>query len=1024
VWITDLFIRRPVFAIVFNVMMFAFGIYALTQLPIRQLPNIAPPTISIETTLQGASPKEVESQITTVIEGAVSAVGNINVISSTSGQGSSSVQIQFNDDVVLEDAANEVRARINDVVSQLPENTVTPIVRLSSSTAEPVLYLALSSDNLDELELTDLANREIKPDLEVITGVSNVTLLGEREYAVRIWLDAFRMATHGVTATDVTTVVEGANASLPAGALFSETRSTDVADATTLTDFTGFGKVVIRHDGDYMLRIEDVAGVEIGAKQISSSVLANGKNALALGIVTRSDANPLTVASAIKNVLPGIQASLPSSVSLDVVFDETIFIRSSMDEVFWTVGEAVVLVILVIMVFLGSMRASFVTLVTIPVSLIATLGFLFIIGFSLNTFTLLALVLAVGLVVDDAIVDVENVQRHIDQGHNAIDAAFIGSREIGFAVIATTLTLVAVYAPVGLLPGTMGRLFVQFAVTLSIAVLLSGIVSRTLSPMMCSRVLTSGDPSYLQRLVENVFERIAGRYRVVLHHIMHMRWITILVAVVIGAIAVLYVINIEKTIAPQEDEGYLIAIFEGPQGATLDYMESQAQAIETMLSSLPEAENTIVLVGEAAANSGIGFVLLKPWDERKRSADELVLELWPQMAELPGVRGAVVNPDPLGLGGGYPIQLVVKSTGTYEDLAQVADEIVEKARQAGIVSAISQPLNFATPEVEVRIDRAIAQELGIDAETLAQTMWIMLGGDSVTKFSWEDQLYEVIVQLEGSDRVNPVDLNRIHLRDLGGDMIPLSAVATIERTLVSQSLTRFAQERSTTISAAPGGGLSVTESLDQLKALALEVMPNGYALDYAGSTRQQEQSSGSTGIVVGLGLLTVFLVLAAQFESFRDPVIILAVAPLTLIAGAFGLKFLGGSINAYSGVGLITLIGLIAKHGILITEFANQRMDEGLSRVEAVIDASAVRLRPILMTVVAAAAGALPLLYASGAGANSREQIGAVIVIGLLLGTLVSLFVVPAVYTLVAPAKRTPLVTPPPPHSSSDHAQT
>jgi multidrug efflux pump len=1022
VWITDLFIRRPVFAIVVNMLLVGFGIFGLTQLPIRDLPDISPPTLSVSTTLAGASAKEVESQITTILEGAISSVGSIDVISSTSSVGSSSIEVQFQEGTDLNEVANEVRAQINDVLSQLPTDTDTPVVLLSSASANPILYLALSSDSMDELELTDLANRQITPSLQIVSGVSSIETLGERDYAMRIWLDSLRMATLSVTTDDVTTAVAGENISLPAGALYGPTLSTEVTDDATLSDVTGFSDIMIRRDDNYIVRVGDVARVEIGAESEDSSVLANDKPAVALGVVARSDANPLTVASSIKVALPAIIASLPSSVSLEVVFDETIFIEASMDEVFWTVAEAILLVIVVIMLFLGSLRASLITLVTIPISLIATVGVLYMIGFSLNTFTLLALVLAVGLVVDDAIVDVENVQRHIDQGHTAIDAAFIGSREIGFAVVATTLTLVAVYAPVGLLPGTMGRLFVQFAVTLSIAVLFSGLVSRTLSPMMCSRILKAGKPSFLQGLIERVFENIAAVYERVLAHVIHARWITVLVAVIVGAIAVLYVKDIETTLAPEEDEGYLIAIFEGPQGSTLEYMEAQAIVVSDILSAVPEAANSIVMVGEGTANSGLGFLLLKPWDKRTRSAQEISFDLWPKFAALPGVRGAVVNPDPLGLGGGYPIELVVKSTGAYEDLADVADQIVAKARESGVVSAISSPLSFATPEIQVKIDRDIARELGIDAQTLARTLWVMLGGDDVTKFSWEDQLYEVIVELDLSDRGTVEDLNRIYLRDVSGTMVPLSTIATVQNTLTAESLTRFAQEPSTTLSAAPAGGLSVSAALAQLEAIATEIMPTGYALDYSGPTRQQEQSSGSTGIVVAFGFLTIFLVLGAQFESFRDPVIILAVAPLTLIAGAFGLKLLGGSINAYSGVGLVTLIGLIAKHGILITEFANQRRDEGEDKVKAVIDACSVRLRPILMTVVAAAAGAMPLLYASGAGANSRQQIGAVIVIGLLLGTFVSLFVVPAVYTMLSAKVRKPLVEPPEERSPGGHA--
>ena len=1013
-WITDLFIRRPVFAIVFNLLLVLFGLYGASRLPIRHLPDIDPPALTVETTLAGASAQEMESQVSAVIETAISAVAGIDVMSSSSSAGTSAISVQFNDGVDLNQAADEVRAQVGDILSQLPANIDTPTVSLRSNAAQPIIYLALSSSSQSPLALTDLAEQLIKPQLTGLTGVSDIQIYGERQYAMRVWLDSGRLASHGVTVSDVTNAIEAENVDLPAGSLDDGTDRTSVASHASLDTPEEFNNVVLRRGDGYLVRIGDVGNTVVGAKDPTSSVLADGSQALAIGVLARSDANPLDVAKAVRAALPALQAGLPADTKIEAVFDETVFISAAMNEVFRTVFEAVVLVVLVIMVFLGSLRASFVTLVTIPVSLVTTLGVLFLIGFSLNTFTLLALVLAVGLVVDDAIVDVENVQRHIGEGRSAIDAAFIGSREIGFAVIATTLTLTAVYVPVALIPGTLGRLFVQFAVTLAVAVLISGLVSRTLSPMMCSRVLRSGAHSLVERMVEAVFDRLAGIYRRVLLVALTGRWLILLAAVIVGAIAVLYVKNIEFVMAPNEDEGYLMAFFTGPQQATLGYMEPQAKAVDGILEAVPEKASTVVIAGAGAENTGLGFLVLKPWDQRTRGAQEIAATLWPPMAGLPGVRGAVINPDPLGTGGGYPIQYVVKTTGSYQQLAQVVDSIVAKARTLPSIAAISSDLSFGMPQVEITVDRAMTASLGIDAASVADTLSVMLGGARVTRFSWQDQLYDVMVELQPSDRRTVADLDRIFLRSAAGPMVPLSAVATIKEDLSARSLSRFAQERSATLNVAPAAGHSTAEALADLQTLATSMMPAGFSPDYAGPTRQLEQSSGSTAMVLGLGFLTIFLVLAAQFESFRDPVIILAVAPLTLIAGMFGLKVLGGSLNAYSGIGLITLIGLIAKHGILITEFANKQRDDGVELVPAVIEAAVLRLRPILMTVIAAAAGALPLLYASGAGAASRQQIGAVIVVGLVLGTLVSLFVVPAIYTMLTPRIRKPLVEPPP----------
>lgn len=1006
--ISDIFIRRPVFAIVVNALMVALGLYGLARLSVSELPSFDVPVVTITTVMAGASPDQMETQVTTLIEEKVGAIAGVDYLTSTSSAGLSTISVTFRDD---SDASplEAVRAKLDLATAELPADAETPTVQQLSSDQIPVMYLSLSSETRSALELTELVETALRTPISTVSGVGDISLLGERQYAIRIQIYPAKLAAYGLTASDVKAAVEGSNVNLPLGEVDLAGRRVNVTADTALSTVRGFEAVPVLTADRFTVRLKDVADVVVGADATTTGVLIDGAGGLAIGVQRAAGANALSVARDIKALLPQLRAVLPTDVTLQVAFDSTVFIEESVNEVFETLIIAVVLVVLVILLFLGSPTASFVTLITIPISLIGTFAFMSLMDYSLNTFSLLAIVLAVGLVVDDAIVDVENVQRLIARGLNPLQAAFVGSREIGFAVIATTLTLASVYLPIGFLPGLMGTLFAEFAFTLVAAVVISGFISRTLSPMMCAYLLRSRAKPHL---VERFIERLAVRYRASLDWSLKRRWVVFLASAGIGALCIAVTTRVPGELAPVEDRSYIYAQFSAAPSVTYDRLTEHAETISKAMKEVPEGIRSLVLLGTPAANSGIAILMLTPVSERDRSAQAVGKALETTLRDIPGLDVSVLNPGALSGGGQLPVQMVVRTTADYVTLNTVMEDLLDDARKQPWLDNPTSSLQIASPQVEIDVDRPVADSLGIDMLDIATAVATATGQFKMTTFSYGGRTYNVVMELDTKHEVGE-DIGLLTVADGSGSLIPLRRLLHINRSVAAATLEHFDGQRSATLSAGLGSGASLGTVLTELEALARAKLPAGTSIDWLGASRQLKQADAAAGLVFLLALFFIFGFLAAQFESFRDPFVVLLVVPFSVLGGTVALSAVEGSLNLYSGIGLITLIGLVAKQGILVTEFANQLREAGRDIREAAAEAAATRLRPILMTSISMIAGAVPLLFATGSGANGREQIGAVIVGGLIVGTLLALYVVPATYTLLSRRHRPPLPAPP-----------
>ncbi len=1009
--VSDLFIRRPVFTIVINLLLALVGILGLTRLTIRDLPAFDLPYVSVSTVYPGAAPDLIERTVTTPIEQAIAAIGGIDTVVSTSTQGMSAIQVGFKVGTNSLDAVNQVRDKVGALRNILPKDVLSPTVAQLSLDSVPIIYLSLTSSQLTPMELTEVVSRVMRPALSSVDGVAAVQTLGERRYAIRIWLKPEALAGHNVTASDVNDAILAQNIAVPSGTLEQAGRRALVVANTSLTRPEQFRDIVVRRGSDNNeVKLDDVATVEVGPESEDNSVALNNSNGVAVGVLPQSSANPLDVAREVRALLPTLQGLVPQGVDVSVAFDRSTVIEISVSEVKDTILIAVALVIGVILLFLASLRSSFVTVVTIPLSLIGMLGFMFVMGYSLNTFTLLAMVLAVGLVVDDAIVDVENVQRHIDEGRDPMTAAFIGSREIGFAIVATTLTLASVYLPIGLVPGLLGNLFREFAFTLAAGVVLSGFISRTLSPMMCSRILRAKRPGGVAVRIDRFFDALARGYGHVLSGALRMRWLVILVSALafVGGLKVAGTLRGE--FAPVDDPGYVFVKFAAPTDATNGYMRLLTSVIGKQFATVPEARGSMILNGLSAPNEGYGFLLLKPWADRHATAQQIGDRILPELQKIPGARFNIIDPNPLAGGSAPPVQFVLKSTGTYEELAATAGKLQDWARTYPGLVEPSLDLDLNTRKVEIGIDRPLAANLGLDIARIGQTLNAFLGGQQAGFFGWNGEQYKVLLQVDNRDRRNADVVNNIYIRGANNQVAPLSLVVRPKETVGASSLPHFQQLRAATISGSVANGYSLSQVLDAMEAQAKLIMPPGTQVDFNGPSRSLKQANAAVGLIFVLAIVFIYLVLSAQFESFRDPVIVLVVVPVSMTGALLGLVVNDGSLNAYSFIGIITLIGLVAKNGILITEFANQLRDDGRELRDAVIHSAMVRLRPILMTTTATVLGAVPLLITVGPGARSRGDLGAVVVGGMLLGTLVSLFLVPACYTLISRKQRKHLV--------------
>ena len=1002
--ISELCIRRPVFATVLSLVVVLIGLVSFTRLSVREYPNIDPPVVLVQTTYRGASAEVIESQVTRVLEESVAGIEGIDTVRSITRPETSLVVVRFKLSRDAESTANDVRDRVSRVRGKLPTEIDEPVVSKVEADAQPVLYIAFSSDRHSAMELSDYADRFVKDRLQSITGVAEARIFGERRYAMRIWLDAARLAAYSLTPQDIETALRRQNVEVPAGRIESRNVEFTVLSETDLREPEQFGAIIVREVNNYPVRLRDVARVEIGPQDERVNVRFNGKPAVSLGIVKQATANPLDISAGVREALPGILASLPEGMRADVAYDTSVFIRASIDSVYRTIGEAVLLVVAVVFLFLRNLRATLIPVVTIPASLLGAFAIMYALGFTINTLTLLAMVLAIGLVVDDAIVVLENIYRHIEEGMAPLDAAFKGAKEIGFAVVAMTLTLAAVYAPIGFMSGTTGRLFTEFAWALAGSVLISGFVALTLSPMMCGHMLKhEAKHGLLYNLVEKALVGLTDGYTALLRGSLKARPLVILVGAVFAAASYYVFIGLKSELSPTEDRGTIIGSFNGPEGATINYMDKYARQVETIVEAVPEAYSRFVVSGNPIVSQGVSFTRLQPWEERTRRQQDIVSQLVPKFRELAGVQGFVSNPPSLGQNlRSSPIWIVVQANIESEDLNRLVEQIMAEARKMPALDNLDTRLKLNKPEIKVSVNREKAADMGIEVDTIGRTLETMLGGRQVTRFKQNGKQYEVVVQVAGVERTNPEDLSKIYVRGSGGQMVQLSNLVNVRESLTARELTRMGQLRAADITANVAAGYSEGEALEQLEQAARKFLPPGGRIDYNGQSREFKQASGDIYFTFILALAFIYLVLAAQFESFIDPFIIMLTVPLSMTGALMALKLGGGTMNIYSQVGLVTLVGLITKNGILIVEFANQLQEQGRSRLDAVVEAASLRLRPILMTTAAMVLGSLPLAMAIGAGAESRQQIGLVIVGGLLLGTLLTLFVVPTAYTLLA----------------------
>lgn len=1021
----EIAIRRPVFATVLSLLVLLVGLVSFTRLAVREYPKIDEPMVTVSVRYPGASAEVIESQVTKPLEDSIAGIDAVDVITSISRAEQSQISVRFRLEKDADAAAAEVRDRTSRVRNRLPQAIEEPVIAKVEADAFPVIWLAFTSDTLNPLQINDLVNRIAKPRLQTVTGVADVRIFGERKYAMRVWLDPDKLAGYRLSTQDVEDAIRRSNLELPAGRIESQQREFSVTSQTDLVRPGQFGDIVVKNVNGFPVKIRDVARVQEAAADERSRVRLNGKTAISAGVIRQATANPLQLAEGVREMLPKLKADMPGDVTIDIANDNSLFIDRSVKNVYRTIAEAIILVALVIFVFLRTVRASIIPIVTIPVSLVGTFAMMALAGFTINTLTLLALVLAIGLVVDDAIVMLENIFRHIEEGLDPFSASIKGAREIGFAVITMTMTLVAVYAPLAFTPGRTGRLFVEFALALAGAVVVSGFVALTLTPMMCSKLLRHNpNPSWFDSHMERWLTAVQNGYARALRWVLVTRWQPragasrfmgvllqarwlVIGVMLLSALAIAAVWpTMRQELSPLEDRGTILASVNAPDGSTLEYTDRYAQALEKLGQPYKEFDRIFANVGNPTVSQASVVYRTVDWEDRKRTTLELARELGPKTNSLPGVNAFIITPPSLGQGfRERPLNFVIQTSDSYENLNRVARQMLDEiAKNPGIVSP-DVDLRLNKPELRIEVDREKAADMGVSVEVVAKALETMLGGRVVTRYKRDAEQYDVIVQTQASGRTTPEDIDGINVRGRNDTMIPLSALVKVRESVSPRELNHFGQRRSVSITASLAPDYSLGQALAFMDQTAAGILKTGYTTELNGTSREFKNSQGALAIVFVLALFFIFLVLAAQFESFVDPFVILLSVPLSMIGALLALKWSGGSLNVYSQIGLITLVGLITKHGILIVEFANQLREQGMDMVEAVIKAASQRLRPILMTTGAMVLGALPLAIASGAGAESRQQIGWVIVGGMSLGTLLTVFVVPTMYMLFARQK-------------------
>jgi multidrug efflux pump len=1001
---TDIFIRRPVLALVVSLLILLIGLRAMLGLPIRQYPKLSNTTITVTTIYPGADPDLIQGFITTPLAQAIATAEGVDYLTSSSVQGTSTITAYIQLDFEPDKALTEVMAKIQQVRYLIPAGAQDPIVTKATGQTTAVMYIGFSSNEVSSAAISDYLSRVVQPLLDTVPGVASADILGGQTFAMRLWLDPARMAARGISASDVSAAIQANNYQSAPGQAKGWYTVANVSTNTGLTDIDQFKNMVVKATSGALVRLGDIATVNLSAQSWTSSVMMNGQHAVFIGVQATPSGNPLSIVEGVRADLPEIQRNLPPAVTMQVAYDSTRFIQASIDEVKSSLASAVIIVVAVIFLFLGSLRSVVIPIVTIPLSLVGAGMIMAALGFSLNLLTLLAMVLAIGLVVDDAIVVVENVYRHIEEGLTPAQAALIGAREIAGPVIAMTLTLAAVYAPIGFLGGVTGALFREFAFTLAGSVIISGVVAVTLSPMMCS-LLLSRDMLHgrFVRVIDSGFSRLAQWYGRRLERSLDYRPVTALFGAAVLAALVFMYMNTKAELAPEEDQGVLFALTKSPQYSNLDYADSYNAKLDRALASFPETFLRFIVNGRFGPNQGIAGVVLKPWNERQRSTQQIKPLMQRKVSAVEGLSAFVFSLPPLPATiGGLPIQMVIYSPGDFKSIYLEMERIKAAARKSGMFIVVDSDLAFNQPVIRVQIDRSKANDLGVTMKSIGDTLALLVGENYVNRFNLNGRSYEVIPQVPRAERLSADTLTNYYVKSAAGQPVPLSNLVTLETDTQPNSLTQYNQLNSATFQAVPMPGVTTGQAVDFLEQ-QVKNLPAGFSHDYLSDTRLYVREGNQLAITFVFALVVIFLVLAAQFESLRDPLVILVSVPLSICGAMMPLFFGLATINIYTQVGLVTLIGLISKHGILMVAFANElQRSDGLDRRRAIERAARVRLRPILMTTAAMVVGLIPLLTASGAGAASRFSIGVVVVAGMSIGTLFTLFVLPAVYTVLA----------------------
>ena len=1000
---TDIFIKRPVLSVVVSLLILLIGLAAAFKLPIRQYPKLSNTVITVTTVYPGASPELMQGFITTPIEQAVASAEGVDYITSNSTQSQSQIKVFVKLNFDPNAALTEVLSKVNSVKYLIPKEANDPVILKSTGETTAVMYLGFSSDELSGSAISDYLTRVVQPILSTVDGVASADILGGQTFAMRVWLDPVKMAGRNVTTTEVSAAIAANNFQAAAGQTKGYYTISNVSTNTDLQSVEQFKRMTVKAKDGGFVRMEDIAEVELAAQSTDASVAFSGQHAIFIGVQATPQGNPLNIVRGVRALFPDIERNLPPSMKMKVAYDSTKFITSSINEVQKTLIEAVGIVIVVIFLFLASLRSVIIPVVTIPLSLVGVCALMIAAGFSFNLLTLLAMVLAIGLVVDDAIVVVENIHRHLEEGKTPVQASLQGAREIVGPVVSMTITLAAVYAPIGFLGGLTGALFREFAFTLAGAVIVSGVIALTLSPMMCSVMLKGGHQGWFATKVDKIFGSVTHWYGRRLDRSLDYRPITALFAVtILGLVGFMYQ-HTSKELAPEEDQGIVFSVIKGPKYANIDYMDYYGGKLDKAFASFPETDLRFMINGIAGINNGIAGMLLKPWDERTRSSIALKPLVQQEISKVEGVNAFAFNLPPLPGGpGGLPIQMALYSTAGFQAVYEEMSKLKAAAQKSGLFIVTDSDLDFNQPVVRVAIDRTKANDLGVTMQQLGATLATLLGGNYVNRFNLEGRSYQVIPQVPRALRLSPESLDGYYVPSRSGQQIPLSTLVSIQTGTDPNALSHYNQLNAATFQAVPMPGVTVGQAVDFLESQAKN-LPSGFSHDYLADARQYVQEGNQLAIAFGFALIIIFLVLAAQFESLRDPLVILISVPMAISGALIPLFFGVATINIYTQVGLLTLIGLISKHGILMVEFANElQIKEGLDKRSAIEMAARVRLRPILMTTAAMVTGLLPLLTASGAGAASRFSIGLVVVAGMTIGTLFTLFVLPAVYVAIA----------------------